>query len=112
MRAGKAWMENWMNRNNPLHGGRCSLLDGSYQVILSVDDAIANLHRSKSRALSSLYSGGKSRGNGGDGICGSGDDNGESGDGGGVVTQYARCGGGVAAYSSVSNESVSLADGA
>nr|GFD40439.1 hypothetical protein [Tanacetum cinerariifolium] len=28
--------------------------------------------------------GGESRGNGGDGIYGSGDDNGESGDGGGV----------------------------
>nr|GFC63163.1 hypothetical protein [Tanacetum cinerariifolium] len=31
--------------------------------------------------------GGESRGNGGDGICGNGDDNGEIGDGGGVATK-------------------------
>ncbi|GJR86688.1 hypothetical protein Tco_0210699 [Tanacetum coccineum] len=77
-------------------------------------------------------------GSDGEGIWGSGEDHGESGDDGGVdiarslatsasdhngvgtgagieilaVTRYARCGGGVAADSSVSNGSVSSADGA
>ncbi|GKG03883.1 hypothetical protein Tco_0314270, partial [Tanacetum coccineum] len=77
-------------------------------------------------------------GSGGEGIWGSGEEHGESGDDGGVdiarslatsaldhtgagtgaeieilvVTRYVGCGGGVAADSSVSNGSVSSADGA
>ncbi|GJV35977.1 hypothetical protein Tco_1408454 [Tanacetum coccineum] len=84
-----------------------------------------------------VWVGGNGKGNGGEGIWGSGDDNGVSGDGGGVgkarslatsssegndmgvwvgidileIVRYAGGGGVVAADSSVSNGSVSLAKG-
>nr|GFD56628.1 hypothetical protein [Tanacetum cinerariifolium] len=64
---------------------------------------MATLYTKGASSYVGSVGGGESRGNGGDGICGSNDDNRESGDGGGVVTQYAGCGGGVAADSSVLN---------